>query len=63
MEPGHVARVNDQFAGAAGRTVLLGMWFRDPQPYLFDPYGMQESDFERCFASIELATERLAHGS
>ena len=59
MEPGHVARINDQFVAVAGRTVLLGMWLRDPQPYLFDPYGMQDSDFERCFASIKLATQLM----
>jgi protein-tyrosine phosphatase len=63
MEPWQIARIDDQFAEAAGRTGLLGMWSIDPVPYLFDPYGMRDSDFDRCFASIELATQRLVRGN
>jgi len=59
MEPNHLRRIKMQQARPSDRLVLLAMWFDPTQPCIFDPYGMPDSDFDRCFDIIERATCRL----
>ena len=46
-------------ARVADSIVLLGMWLPTPHPYLFDPFGMRDTDFDRCFGLIHESTSRL----
>lgn len=59
MEPSHVRSLSGLPIGAYRTMTLLGMWAWPPRPYLFDPYGMSDREFDRCFGVIHAATRSL----
>ena len=59
MEPGQNKALRAFLGCEISRRTILGLWCAPPSPYLFDPYGMSENDFDRCFSLIHEATVRL----
>ena len=59
MEPNHVRRIQSQQVRPSGGVVLLATWSDSRQPCIFDPYGMPDSEFDRCFEIIGGATRKL----
>ena len=59
MEPKQIHVIGREYAPSSCGVVLLGMWADAKLPYIFDPYGMTDPDFDRCFDLIQVSTQRL----
>ena len=60
MEPVHIRELMRDHAAHNERLTLLGIWTQPAQPYVFDPFGMSDEAFDRCFAIIEMSVDGLA---
>lgn len=59
MEPGHIRALGELPVDSYTAMALLGMWTAPSRPYLFDPYGMSDREFDRCFGVIDAAVPAL----
>lgn len=60
MQPDQLTSLARVIPRSPPAAVLLGMWTEPLHPYVFDPYGLPMSEFDRCFGLIRDATLQLA---
>jgi protein-tyrosine-phosphatase len=62
MEAAHLVRLNEEFPSSRDRAFLLSCVTEAEEVPLErrDPFGRDESDYERCIGEVTEATRRLA---
>lgn len=61
MDPSHAGQVVHMKSQVPIRITLLGLWSNPSSPYIFDPYGTTEFEFDRCFELIKKSVDGLSH--
>jgi protein-tyrosine phosphatase len=59
MEPKHLVQLPAPIAAQA-QVTLLGLWKKQPRPYIHDPFGSEATHFERCEQSVVNGVEGVA---
>lgn len=59
MEPKHIEKLKQRFAGAPVQITLAGLWLTKPMAYLHDPYNTNKDYFDYCEKVVVEATGEL----
>jgi protein-tyrosine phosphatase len=60
MEPRQATAIEKLRAGRAFQLTLLGLWSRPRRPFIFDPYGLGEIEWQVCLHIIDNAIDQIA---
>ncbi len=60
MEPPQLVSLARMIARRGCQVTLLGFWSRPIRPWIFDPYGLSDAEWESCLDIIDGGIERLA---
>lgn len=60
VDPAHFSPVDGLTKPPLAQLTLLGFWCHPVTPMIFDPFGRDESYYERCFDLIDQACETLS---
>lgn len=59
LEPQHLACFTGAVAAARSQLSLLGLWCRDPAPFIPDPFGKHDACFRFAFDLIDDAVQHI----
>jgi len=59
FEPAHLTAVASRAQAVGAQVTLLGLWAVPHRPYVADPYGKNDRYFQKCFALIDSALDRV----
>jgi protein-tyrosine phosphatase len=59
FEPWHATTLRERARNTEAQVTLLGLWCREPRPYIHDPFQTQGRYVETCLARIDDGLESI----